>query len=97
MEQRPKSSIKFIHCRHNNQDGSISPLGGLCIAYVLNAEFKVVGWAAARCAPMDTYNKKIGRMKASGRLLSHTYYQECPEIAEHTFIQQTHDGYQKAF
>jgi hypothetical protein len=43
------------------------------------------------------YNKKVGRMKAAGRLLSSDWYQEVPEIAEQTFIQQAHDGYQQKF
>ena len=92
-----KPSVKFIHCRNKNQDGSISPQGGLTIAYTLNEKFKVVGWAAARCNDKDIYNKHIGRAKSAGRLLSDKWYQDCPEIDEKSFIQQSQDGYAKAF
>ncbi len=97
MSKQTKSKIKFIHCRNVSKNGSVIPHGGLTVAYVLNESFKVVGWAAAKCSNLDVYNKTIGRMKAQGRLKSHEYYQECPEIDEPTFIKQTHDGFSKAF
>ena len=96
MAEQAKKNIKYIHCRHSKA-GVVSPHGGLTIAYVLNDNFKVVGWAAAKCNSKDVYNKFIGRTKAAGRLLSDSYYQDCPELDEHAFIQQTHDGYHKAF
>ena len=94
---RPVSNIKFIHCRNKEKNGTIQPTGGLTIAYNVNSDYKVVGWAAAKCHTKDLYNKHVGRMKASGRLLSVKYYQEAPEIDEATFIKQTQDGYQEAF
>ena len=94
---RPISNIKFIHCRNTDKNGTIHPTGGLTIAYNLNSDFKVVGWAAAKCHEKDLYNKQVGRMKSSGRLLSERYYQEAPEIDETTFIKQTKDGYVSAF
>ena len=97
MPNRPVSNIKFIHCRSKHANGTIKPTGGLTIAYNLNAQFKVVGYAAAKCHEKDLYNKQIGRMKSSGRLLSEKYYQDTPEVDEATFIQQTKDDYAKAF
>lgn len=92
-----KQHIKYIHCRNHNNDGSINPNGGLTIAYVINSDFKVVGFAAAKCHNKDNYNKQIGRMKASGRLLSAQFYTEMPEIDEQTFINDAQHGYQKEF
>lgn len=89
-------NIKFIHCRVV-RDGKIQPKGGLTIAYVLNDTFKVVGYAAAKCHERDHYNKRVARAKSAGRLLSADYYTECPEIDEPIFINQTHDGFRKAF
>lgn len=97
MSNRPQSNIKFIHCRNIDKQGVVSPKGGLTVAYCLNNQFKVVGWAAAKCNNKDTYNKHVGRMKAAGRMLSAQYYQDSPEIEEKTFIQQTQEGYQKNF
>jgi len=94
---RPQSHIKFIHCRNKDSVGQVTPKGGLTIAYVLNQDFKVVGYAGARCNPLDHFNKHVGRQKSAGRLLSANYYTECPEIDEDLFIQQAHDGYVKAF
>lgn len=89
--------VKFIHCRSTNDQGAILPHGGLTIAYVINENFKVVGWAAARCNPLDRYNKNVGRMKAAGRLKSDAFYTDCPEIDEPTFIKQSHDDYKEKF
>ena len=97
MSQQTKSNIKFIHCRNVSKNGSVIPHGGLTVAYVLNESFKVVGWAAAKCSNKDVYNKQVGRMKSEGRLSSNEYYQECPEINEQTFINQTHEGFKKNF
>lgn len=97
MSQQVKPNIKYIHCRNLSANNAVLPHGGLTIAYVLNEQFKVVGWAAARCADMNVYNKTIGRMKSSGRLKSHKYYQECPEIDEQTFIKQAKEGFDKNF
>lgn len=95
LTQNPR--IKFIHCRNVAKDGKIIPQGGLTVAYVLNEQFKVVGWAAAKCHIKDLYNKCLGRVKTTGRLLSDTYYQECPEMDEQQFIKQTKDGFKKNF
>lgn len=89
--------IKFAHCRNKNYDGSINPHGGLCLAYVINDEFKVIGYAAARCHPKDAYVKQVGRMKAAGRLKSAEFYQDVPEMDEDVFIQSSHDGYKEKF
>jgi hypothetical protein len=71
--------------------------GGMTIAYAVNQDNKVLGYAGAKCHSNDNYNKKIGRAKATGRMKSATYYQECPELDEKTFINSTLTGYQKAF
>ena len=85
---------KFIHCRQINQEGKITPNGGMTIAYTLNNEFKVVGFAVAKCHMKDHYNKKVGRMKAKGRLKSPNYYIEVnPPMAEQEFIEGAFNGY----
>ena len=89
-------NVKYIHNRKLNQDGTITPNGGLTIAYVLGEGFKVVGWAAARCHDKDHYNKKIGRAKASGRLLSNNWFQECEPTPEKEFIQKAAEGYKES-
>ncbi len=96
-EETPGAHIKYVHCRNKAKDGSVTPHGGLTIAYVLNDAFKVVGFASAKCHTKDNYNKHVGRMKAAGRLLSATYYVDVPETDEKTFIQQAKDGYAKQF
>lgn len=97
MANRPTSNIKFIHCRNINQDGTINPNGGLTIAYNINKDFKVVGWAGAKCHTKDNYNKQIGRRKSAGRLLSDKYYNPVNETNESDFIQKTQEGYQREF
>lgn len=90
-------NVKFIHCRYLNNDGSIAPNGGLTIAYVVNENFKVVGFAAAKCNKLDAYKKQLGRQKAAGRLLSDAHYEEVPEIDEQVFINQAHEGFKREF
>ena len=73
MGQSP--DVKFIHLRRTEtaKDGSerISCRGGLTIAYVPNdAEGTSYKVASARCHWRDNFNRKIGRIKAAGRLLS---------------------------
>lgn len=97
MAKQTFKNVKFIHCRRYNKDGSIRPHGGMTIAYVVDNKFNVVGFSAARCNSKDMYNKQVGRMKASGRLLSDKWYTDVPEIAEKTFIEQAIDGYNREF
>ena len=66
------SNVKFIHLRRRNiEDGSISNSGGVTVA------FREVGanieYAIARCSPYDNFSKKLGRIKAEGRLESDKY------------------------
>ena len=59
-------SIQFIHLRDKS-----SCKGGITVAFEYDDESKVVSKAAiARCHEKDNYNKKIGRIKAAGRLNS---------------------------
>lgn len=90
-------NVKFIHCRYRNKDGSIAPRGGLTIAYVVNENFKVVGYAASKCNKLDAYRKQLGRQKAAGRLLSEAHYNEASEIDEPVFIEQAHEGFKREF
>ena len=96
MKQIPKN-VKFVHCRNISDDGQVQPTGGMTVAYVLNEKFKVVGWAAAKCHNHDHFVKHTGRAKAAGRLNSGHYYTECPEMDEKAFIEDTINGYKKAF
>ena len=91
-----QSNTKYIHVRKIDNNGVILPNGGLTIAYVLNDQFKVVGYAAARCHSKDHYNKQIGRAKASGRLRSGQYFQHVNEMNEKEFIEKTIKGYNKS-
>jgi len=97
MAKQTFKNVKFIHCRNRTTDGQILPNGGLTIAFVTDNEFNVVGYAAARCAPIDKFNKQIGRMKSSGRLLSDKWYQEVDKIDQKQFVKQAHEGYYANF
>lgn len=97
MAKQTFKNVKFIHCRYHNTDGTVKPHGGLTIAYVVDAKFAVVGYAAARCNTKDMYNKQVGRMKAAGRLLSDKWYQDVPETDEKAFIDQVIKGFAREF
>lgn len=70
MSNNTWGDVKFLHYRHyNEEDGSILPKGGRTVAYVVMDD-GTLRWASAKCAKEDRYNKKYGRAKAAGRLLS---------------------------
>lgn len=65
----PDRDTKFIHLRHTQLDGDISPVGGVTIAYRANPN-GTVHYAVARCSMDDRFVKAQGRAKAAGRLAS---------------------------
>lgn len=89
--------VKFLHVRRPNvlqtamgslEVSGISPNGGKTIAYVVDEDHNVHGYAYARCHERDNYNKRQGRVKAEGRLRSPRYYTELsPAISEEQFIE----------
>ena len=97
MAKQTFKNVKFIHCRNRDEHGVVTPNGGLTIAYVTDNDFKVVGYAAARCAPIDMFNKQVGRMKSSGRLLSNKWYQEVNGVDQKEFVTKAHEGYYARF
>lgn len=66
------NSPRFLHYRSFNEDGSVNSRSGATIAYVSNVDGTVT-WAGAFCHPKDNYNKRMGRVKASGHLKSPKY------------------------
>lgn len=91
-------AVKFVHCRNVDKEGKIMAHGGMTIAYLLDADFKVVGYAGAKCHEKDNYNKHIGRAKAAGRLRSSKYYEQVPEaMCEVDFIKKTKEGFNQVF
>ncbi|UFK09570.1 hypothetical protein [Xanthomonas phage DES1] len=61
-------SVKYLHYRHTAVDGSIESHGGITFAYVEGEQG--ISFATAQCSLNDNFNKKLGRAKAQGRLLS---------------------------
>ncbi len=61
------SKLKFIHVRFRQQD-TISPKGGCTIAYTVNGNSLNYAWA--ECCESDIFSRKMGRIKAAGRLKS---------------------------
>lgn len=73
---------KFVHLRTKGNRG------GVTIAYSVDEEAKVVYYALARCNPSDNFCRRIGRVKAAGRLLSPKWvkefkFNEWKEVHEH--------------
>lgn len=81
---------KFLHIRNVSPEDKISSKGGLTIAYYL--ENNNIRYAEAHCHPKDTFCKRLGRVKAAGRLKSNTLSNWCiptsqtPKEAEQEFI-----------
>lgn len=70
------SKIKFIHRRPivsiNRFDGTSTDYashGGYTIAYRVIKDANAVEYSIARCSKKDNFNKKMGRMISTGRLM----------------------------
>ena len=85
---------KFLHLRRKINN-TIQSTGGMTIAYIIDDDYHVIGFAPARCHINDTYNKKQGRVKAEGRLKSDKYFVQVKKQKEQEFIQECHDMYAK--
>lgn len=78
MSNNTWGDVKFLHYRFwdsvpvtasDPKGVRIDPTGGRTIAYVVMDD-GTLRWGYAACAKEDRYNKKYGRAKAAGRLLS---------------------------
>lgn len=58
-------NVKFYHIRNKAE-----PRGGLTVAMELDANELVIGYAVAKCHERDNFVKRLGRVKAAGRLKS---------------------------
>ena len=60
---------KFLHIRKYNDNLQIQGRGGVTVAYddLTNGCWMI---AIARCHEKDNFNKRLGRVKAEGRLMS---------------------------
>lgn len=60
------SDVKFIHIRNKVGDKILNN-GGTTIAYQ-GLDPDTVRYAVAHCSPRDNFSKRLGRIKAQGRL-----------------------------
>ena len=84
---------KYLHLRKIDPVAptiTVLPNGGMTVAYIVDDNKMVSGFAMAKCHSNDTYNKYYGRVKSTGRLKSQKYFVEA-NIEEQKFIQQMHD------
>jgi len=65
---------KFKHIRNVNCNGQILAQGGMTVAYIIDDDKNVLGFATAKCRIPDAFSKHIGRVKSEGRLKSPRYY-----------------------
>lgn len=61
-------TIKYIHLRCHNQYGDLLAKGGVTIAYTIDGN--IVNYAFAKCNKHDHFDRRVGRVKAAGRLSS---------------------------
>ena len=84
---------KYLHLRALDPVAAtitVLPKGGMTVAYVVDDNKMVSGFAMAKCHSNDTYNKYFGRVKSTGRLKSPSYFTET-HMEEQQFIQRMHD------
>lgn len=84
---------KYLHLRAIDPNAPVIttlPKGGMTVAYIIDDNKMVLGFAMAKCHKNDTYNKYLGRVKSTGRLKSSAYFTET-HTEEQEFIQKMHD------
>lgn len=83
---------KYLHLRAIDPNApvvTVLPKGGMTVAYVVDDNKMVSGFAMAKCHYNDTYNKYYGRVKSTGRLKSPSYFTET-HMEEQKFIAEMH-------
>ena len=69
--------VKFLHIRKYDNDGQMRSHGGRTVAYQVDTQGIVWGYAEAKCHDNDNFVKEQGRVKAAGRLFSERYLKAC--------------------
>lgn len=89
-ESQVSSEVNFVHLRYPTKemhlDGSftcgVSPCGGMTVAYkfLLDEHFNRnrIAVAFSKCDKRDHFNKRVGRIKAAGRLESEKFCRIVP-------------------
>lgn len=80
--------VRNYYCNTNGEKVK-TPRGGLtlCSLSLQNSPaIKIMTWGVSKCHENDTYNKRLGRVKAEGRAKSKKYSfftpELCPDIAK---------------
>jgi len=90
-----KDHVYFFHMREHYPDGDnlkLSNMGGVTVAFKYYPETNnnnaFISWAASFCSPIDNFNKRLGRVKAEGRLQSpkHMHHFSIPEDATVEYV-----------
>lgn len=80
---------KFKHIRNIDSEQRILAQGGMTVAYIIDEDKNVHGFATAKCRVPDAFNKHIGRIKSEGRLKSPHYFVDLiPAKPEKDFIDE---------
>ena len=81
MSETIDTSIKFLHIRAANKDFTLSPFGGLTVAYRLDQANNIIYYAVACVSRKDRFKKKIGRNLATERLSAYTDETKCGTVS----------------
>lgn len=65
--------VKVKHIR-NVVNGQISNLGGMTVAAMVDDDFNVIKYGVAKCHTNDNFVKRLGLVKATGRMKSSTEF-----------------------
>lgn len=88
---------QFIHLRRNDprfEHGVTDPRGGITVAFDLDEDTGLVVSQAAFCNNKDNYNKRLGRVKAAGRLSSNPILGAFDDLKEYRqFIYKFWEAY----
>jgi hypothetical protein len=60
--------IRFEHIRRKDEAGNVSNYGGKTVAYIVDKVSGGITKGESVCSEKDVYNKKLGRLIATGRL-----------------------------
>lgn len=63
-----KTRQKLRHIRAKDKDGNILSKGGATISAIVDDNDVVVSMAVALCHSRDNFNRRVGKVKANGRM-----------------------------
>jgi hypothetical protein len=81
--------VQFFHVRHYDNQNQLLAQGGYCFALIDSSKVAPqhselsspeYRWGVSKCHEKDTYDKRMGRIRAAGRAVSNKFFFKTSEM-----------------